>query len=262
MPWTRARALSASKLSAILLLLGACERELVVGVWDCHPSDAGPSQTTTEPIALPWSTGFESDFCDFEQAGGFCYAAPPAHYETVMSPVHSGRYAAAFRVRAGDDEGFQTRCVRQGVAPSAAYYGAWYFVPASASNSALWNLLHFRGGEPADQHGLWDVSLENRDADTLEIFVFDFLHGMVRRPTKPTPIPIGEWFHIELFLRRAADATGEVALYQDGEKLLEARDIVTDDTRQGQWYVGNLATGLAPADSILYVDDITIRSTR
>ena len=242
----------------------SCQPELVVGRWSCDPNDAGAAResTSTAPVDLPWSTGFESDFCDYEQAGGFCYAAPLAKYETVTTPVHSGHYAAAFKVRAGDDEAHQTRCVREGVLPTAAFYGAWYFIPASARNTALWNLIHFRGGDPASARGLWDISLANRSDGSLEVTVFDFLHGTTLRPAQPKPIPIGTWFHLELFLRRAVDATGEVALYQDGEKVLEQKNLVTDDTRWGQWYVGNLATGLAPADSVVYVDDVTIRSTR
>jgi len=251
-----------SLLAAAWTLWSGCEPELVVGRWSCNPNDAGVAANDTEAVPMPWSTSFESDFCDYEQAGGFCYAAPLAQYETVTSPVHSGRYSAAFRVRAGEDDAHQTRCVRQGVLPAAAYYGAWYFIPSGARNSALWNLVHFRGGDPTAQRGLWDISLENRADGTLGVTVFDFLHGTVLRPTKPKAIPVGAWFHLELYLRRAADTTGEVALYQDGEKVLERKNLVTDDTRWGQWYVGNLATGLAPADSVVYVDDVTIRSDR
>lgn len=242
------------------MLFCGCEPELVVGSWSCNPNDA--AAPVDRDMAVPWSTSFESDFCDFERAGGFCYAAPFAKYETVNSPVHSGHYAAAFSVRAGDDDAHQTRCVRQGVLPTSAFYGAWYFIPHSARNTALWNLVHFRGGDPAVQRGLWDISLESRPDGSLAVTVFDFLHGTTLRPARPKPIPIGAWFHLELYLHRAADATGEVALYQDGEKVLETKNLVTDDTRWGQWYVGNLATGLAPSDSVVYVDDVTIRSTR
>ena len=35
----------------------------------------------------------------------------------------------------------------------------------------------------------------------------------------------------------------------------------TDDSNFGQWYVGNYADGLEPADSTLYVDDVTIGPT-
>lgn len=244
---------------AVSLALTACESELVVGRWSCNPDDAAIS---SETLQLPWSTGFESEFCDFEGTGGFCYAAPLAKYELVTSPVRSGRYAAAFRVRSDADDAHQTRCVLQGVLPEAAYYGAWYFIPQSATNNALWNLIHFRSGDPAAQEGLWDVSLESRADGTLALFVFDFIRGVVHRPAQPKAVPIGAWFHLELYLRRALDASGEVTLYQDGEKVVEIKDLVTDRSRWGQWYIGNLATGLSPAESVVYVDDVTIRSQR
>lgn len=242
--------------------LGACQPDLNVGEWRCAPGVDARIADANDPIAPEWSTGFEDQFCDYTELAGFCYAAPNASYTTVTSPVHSGRYAAAFKVNADDPDGYQTRCVRQGELPTAAYYGAWYFVPERASDPGLWNLVHFQGGDRSAQHGLWDISLVSRDSGELEVVVFDFLNGMARSPEPPTPIPIGEWFHLELYLKRAADATGEVALYQDGELVIRATDLITDDSSWGQWYVGNLAQGLTPPDSTLYVDDVTIRSTR
>jgi hypothetical protein len=242
-------------------VFAACQPDLRVGAWTCTTnSDAGLAKTT-DPIAIPWSTGFEDQFCDYALPAGFCYAEPQASYTTVTSPVHSGQFAAAFRVTTSDTTGHQTRCVRQGALPAAAYYGAWYFVPARATNTGLWNLWHFQGGDPAG-HGLWDVSLVNGTNGELELVVFDFLNSKTRRPAKATPIPIGSWFHIELYLKRAADATGEVTLYQDGQLLFDVANLITDDSNSGQWYVGNLASGLMPADSTLYVDDVTIRTTR
>jgi len=248
-------------LVAALSVALACERELRVGEWVCNPNDAATPDRMAE-VAAPWSTGFEAEFCDYSDQAGFCYGDPNASYTTVTSPVRSGHYAAAFHVNTDDAQAHQTRCVRQGVFPTTAYYGAWYLVPARADNADLWNLLHFRGGDPSAQHGLWDVSLINGGSGDLELVVYDFLNARVRRPTSPTPIPIGVWFHVELYLVRAADATGEVALYQDGRLLLRATNLVTDDSSWGQWYVGNLASALTPAESTLYVDDVTIRTSR
>lgn len=247
---------------AAVCALGACQPDLNVGEWQCSPGADAKVRDLTEPIASPWSTGFEDQFCDYTQLAGFCYAAPSASYTTVTSPVHSGRFAAAFKVTGDEPDGHQTRCVRQGVLPTAAYYGAWYFVPERAENAELWNLVHFQGGDPSSQHGLWDISLVNGTDGELEVVVFDFLNSMARSPETPTPIPIGAWFHMEFYLKRAADATGEFALYQDGALLMEATNLITDDSNWGQWYVGNLAIGLQPPGSTLYVDDITIRSTR
>lgn len=261
----RVRSRQPSGLGVSLALLGGltgCAPNLAVGEWRCAENGADaaiPDQTA--PIALPWSSGFESRFCDYTQLAGFCYTEPLSSYMTVTSPVHSGRHAAAFRV-SDDTIGKQARCVRQGVLPRDAYYGVWYLVPRSATNNAVWNLVHFQGGDPSAQHGLWDISLLNGKDGQLEVVVYDFLGGRTYRAPTAVPIPINVWFHLEFHLKRAADATGEVALYQDEQLLIDEKNLVTDDSTWGQWYVGNYANGLTPPDFTLYVDDVTIRATR
>ncbi|HEY4106045.1 MAG TPA: heparin lyase I family protein [Polyangiaceae bacterium] len=247
----------------------ACAPKLEVGAWTCPASaDAGvdaASLDPTAPITVPWSTGFETRFCDYNALTGFCYADANASAETVTSPKHAGQFAAAFHVNSDDSNAHQVRCVRQGVLPVEAYYGAWYFVPALVdTNAQLWNLFHFRGDDPSTEPGLWDVSLVNGASGDLELVVFDFLNKTVRRPQNPTPIPIGSWFHLQLYVKRAVDATGEIRLYQDGQLLFDAAGVVTavDGTTFHQWYVGNLVdTGISPADSVVYVDDVTISAT-
>jgi hypothetical protein len=246
---------------ASLSMLLACQPELTVGTWACAIHADMPLKT--DPVVSPWSTGFEDQFCDYTEQAGFCYTEANASYEIVTSPVHSGHFAAAFSVLAGDANGYQTRCVRQGSLPTAAYYGAWYFIPQRPTVTALWNLVHFQGGDPASSaHGLWDISLEDGTNGDLQLVVYDFVNSMTRRATPSVPVPIARWFHVELYLERAPDPTGEIALYQDEQLLLDVKNIKTDDSSWGQWYVGNLASGLSPRASTLYVDDVTIRSTR
>jgi len=140
-------------------------------------------------------------------------------------------------------------------------YGAWFYIPSLAENAGNWNLMHFQGGqEPPVLHNLWDVSLGSADDGSLYLYALDFLGGAFRVPDAPPPVPIGSWFHVEFRLRRAADATGEVALYQDGALILELTGVITDDSVFGQWYIGNLADALTPQDSTIYVDDATIRA--
>jgi len=222
--------------------------------------EAIPAQT--DPIAVPWSTGFEHDFCDYTQVGGYCFGGGTR--KIVTAPVHSGRYAAEFSVASDDASKTQTRCVRQGVLPTEAYYGAWYYVPTLASlnssTSSLWNLWHFQGGDTAVD-GLWDVTLVNGADGSLQLLVYDFVNGTVRKPANPPAIPIGAWFHIQFYLKRASDATGAIRLYQDGKLLLEKTNLITDTSTWGQWYVGNIAKDLTPPVSTLYVDDVTIGTT-
>ena len=225
-------------------------------------NDAG---TTTIPV--PWSTGFEDGFCGYPAVNGFCYtnstqsSASGAAYQMVTSPVHSGRFAAAFTVDSNLHG--QARCVRQGVLPSAAYYSAWYFIPSIQTNNANWNLLHFQGGtDPQDRlHNLWDVSLVNDQSGNLELNVLNLVGKGGAGANAAPPVPIGSWFRIQMYLRRAADATGEVTVYQDGVVAYHLVNLMTDDSNWGQWYVGNLATGLSPNESTIFVDDVEISDT-
>jgi hypothetical protein len=234
------------------------------------PDTGVPTPGMTDPIGVPWSTGFENNFCDYTDAGGFCFGGGVR--KIVTSPVHSGHYAAEFSVDSADTAKNQVRCVRQGALPSEAYYGAWYYIPVleKLGDNSLWNLLHFQGGDTArhmpggdsSQDGLWDVTVVTNTTDgSLQLLAFDFINGTVRRPTAPPAVPIGEWFHIQFYLKRASNATGAIRLYQNGKLLVEKTGIITDDSSWGQWYVGNIAKGLTPKDSTLYVDDVTIDTT-
>jgi hypothetical protein len=258
-------------LVVMMALFGAgCDREpeYVVGAWLCKAGvssaevEGGASAAAT--VSAPWSTGFEDGFCSYSALGGFCYSTGRASYEIVRSPVHSGHFAAAFTVDTSRPDGgretdVQARCVRQGVLPREAYYSAWYLIPALAKNQGNWNFFHVQG---AGQRGLWDVSAVNDSKGNLKLAVYDFIRRTKTEASSVPNVPIGSWFRVQLYLRRAADATGEVIVYQDGVEAFHLTDIVTDDTNWGEWYVGNLATNLVPAGSTVYVDDVEISEIR
>lgn len=239
--------------------------DATLGADDGSPAagDDGSPDDALVALVVPWSTSFESGFGDFYEPPnqGYCYVEGSATYAIVTSPVHTGQYAAAFTVdTAGSTLAIpsQARCVRQGVLPSSAYYGAWYFVPAAAASSGNWNLLHFQGGDgpdASDIHGLWDVSLTG-PSTLLMTEAYDFLDARIL--DGGAAIPIGQWFHLEVFLKRAADGTGQFTLTQDGQVVATVSATETDDSQWGQWYVGNLAAILTPSTSTLYVDDVTI----
>jgi hypothetical protein len=211
--------------------------------------------------SIPWSTGFENRDCDYQHAGGFCFHTGPASVDYVTTKAHSGEFSAAFNATGNDtNNAGQVRCVRQGVLPPEAYYGAWYYIPATATNSALWNLFHIRGTVAATTDGIVDVSLASAPNGDLNLVLLLF-HSAAK--TASVVVPIGSWFHIELYLKRANDNTGAVILYQDGVHVLDFTGMSTDadPTGPAQWYVGNLADGLMPPESTLYVDDVTIAAT-
>ncbi len=239
----------------------ACKPSMLAGEFKCDGdgTDGGKTASTTDPIAVPWHTGFENGFCDYREVAGDCYRWPPVAFRMVDSPVHSGQYAAEITLVTGTDGGDQPqgRCYRQGKLPAEAYYGAWYLIPEPVTDAGpLWNLFHFRSDSTPS--GLWDVHLTSRPAGlSLELYS-RFLSGDARYSP---PVPIGRWFHIVLYLKRAKDTSGAVALYLDEQKVVEFTNIITDDSDSARWYVGNLANDLNPPKTTVYLDDVTIRST-
>jgi hypothetical protein len=265
--------------AALAVLATACNKEIVVGadpVGDasdasedaCAASSGNPDDAAADAgglalLVVPWSTGFENKFTDWSEPpdGGYCYdLGSGASHTIVTSPVHSGQHAAAFTVDPALASPSQTRCVRQGVLPQSAYYGAWYYVPAAATTIGTWNLFHFQGAETPDAatENLWDVSLVNETDGAVAPSVYDFKRAQPH--VIETPIPIATWFHLEVLLKRSDVSTGEFTVYLNGKPLLDLDGIETDDTRWGQWYVGNYATALLPSPSTVYVDDVTIET--
>ena len=244
---------------AFVALTTACEPELVVGTWTCPPPDTQADGSADKVVEVPWTTGFETGFCEYGRSLGYCYNDPDASHRVVDAPVHSGNHAAAFSVTS-EPSGLQARCFLEGALPRDATYGAWFYLPTRATNAGNWNLMHFQGGSLGALHGLWDVSLASAADGSSFLYVFGFLGAGLRAPDTPRPVPIKSWFHVEFRFQRAADATGEIALYQDGAPLMQLTGLTTDDTDFGQWYVGNYADALTPANSTVYVDDVTIRA--
>ncbi len=255
----------------------ACDPQILVGADAVGDGSVAPIDATVDldasgdgalvPLTVPWSTGFENGlvngFIDWSQPAnqGFCYLMGGGNFTIVSSPVHTGLYAAAFLVNSTNGTISQARCLRQGVLPAAAYYGAWYYVPETAVNTGNWNLLHWQGatGPGALAHGLWDISLVNGPDGSLETSAFDFLHN--RALDAGSAIPIGVWFHLEVFLQRSAGDAGAITVTRDGQTVLQLTGLATDDSAWGQWFVGNYANALAPPISTVYVDDVTIGTT-
>jgi hypothetical protein len=267
--WERTRSpWSVVGTATTLALLSACNSDKLLATYECKQwpgasgADAGDWRTWLEP---PWSTSFEDNFCGYSEARGFCYTRGnnnAAKYELVESPVHTGHYAAAYTVQAdGTDSTSQSRCFLGGDLPSQAYYSAWFYLPKQAKivDNSNWNLVHFEGGDtPARHFNTWDISLETASDGGLRLKVVDSIRDSAIPDLAERPnVPIGKWFRISMFLKRATDATGIVRVSQDNLEILNATTI-TDAYPYNEWYVGNLAEHLDPPGYTLFVDDVSV----
>jgi hypothetical protein len=79
-------------------------------------------------------------------------------------------------------------------------------------------------------------------------------------------LPIGRWVHLEAFLRQSSGFDGQVALWQDGVKLFDFKNVRTSykNCKWNRWCAANdwsvnlYADRLSPSPAAIYIDDARI----
>lgn len=155
------------------------------------------------------------------------------------------------------------------------YYGAWFYIPSTVTIRSWLSLVHFVCSTTGDGQNVvpvWDLNIwPVRDGSlppgtlpigALTTHFYNFL-TMVNADQLVVPsVPVDQWVHFEIRIRKAADATGRVTVWQDDVMLVDLQDISTFPTDWIEWDVGGASNDLAPASASIYVDDATISEDR
>jgi hypothetical protein len=97
--------------------------------------------------------------------------------------------------------------------------------------------MYVRLGRGADSgSGFWDQTLED--------------------------IPVGQWFHLEVYYQKAATATGHITVWQDGVQIVDLANVKTANSGDLGWGVINYGQMTTPSDMTIYVDGAAISTTR
>ncbi len=73
-------------------------------------------------------------------------------------------------------------------------------------------------------------------------------------------LPVGRWVHVEAYYEKAADRGGRVAVWQDGEQILDVEGVQTANSADLGWAVVSYGEGVAPGEVVVYVDGAAISS--
>ena len=149
--------------------------------------------------------------------------------------------------------------------PPEAYYGAWFFIPASTQINS-WLSLHHFGYHPtagsADTMPVWDFHVYPTSGGTLAARLYESSTIKNFEQASPVPVPLATWVHFEILYRKAADATGHITVWQDGAQILDVANVLTAPTDSVQWDAGGGSNDLAPSPAVVYFDDATISLSR
>jgi hypothetical protein len=242
-------------LAACVALGGtACGRHVYLG----SLGDGGPG--------ILWQATFETgDLSEWLSDGnGGVYmdalaGAPAASPDTA----HRGRYSGIASFAPVTVTSF-SYLFREQPIPPEAYYGAWFFIPASVQVRSWLSLHHFgyHKAGAADTTPLFDFNVYPTAAGSLAAHVYDATAMMNLEQANPVAVPVATWVHFEILYRRAADATGRITIWQDGVQILDLPNLVTAPTEMIQWDAGGGSNNVAPSPATVYLDDATISLSR
>src|SRR3569623_1552992 len=131
------------------------------------------------------------------------------------------------------------------------YYGAWFYIPSTVTIRSWLSLVHFVCSTTGDGQNVvpvWDLNIwPVRDGSlppgtlpigALTTHFYNFL-TMVNADQLVVPSdPVAQRVHFEIRIRKAADATGRVTVWQDDVMLVDLQDISTFPTDWIEWDVG------------------------
>ncbi len=158
--------------------------------------------------------------------------------------------------------------------PKSAYYGVWMrleknysTINASNDSGGWWNVFQFKSNDrTGESQPVWVLNVGNdRKSGHMQLY----LHSKHNQPasvsqTVPIPLPVGRWFHVEVFYEQSNGelANGSLSVWQDGQLILKAANVKTVLTGNLVWGVGNytdhITGGEAPGSATIFFDDGTI----
>ena len=188
--------------------------------------------------------------------------------EVSGDQAHTGRLAAKLLVDAPSGTGAQAASMsRKGGLPAEGYYSAWYYLPSTVTVGQYWVIFKFRrravADDPSSEGELFDVDLVNDASGGMTIVVFDHRAGAVAPlQVADLVVPVGAWFQLEALYRNASDATGALAVWFNGEAVLDLEGQATSPTPWIEWDVLSLGNELSPSMATLFVDDCAVSVQR
>ena len=236
--------------------LAACDPHVPLG----HVGDAGVSRL--------WTATFEpGDLSEWtaDGKGGTMVANLTTKPVATTEMAHNGKYAGKATVKPSMGMVSIDYLYREQPSLTEGYYSAWFYIPGTFTVKTWLSIIHFVGSPSADGRNVfptWDVNLYPQADGTLAAQLYDFVKQVNRQQPSAMAVPTSKWVHFELLLRKAADATGRIAVWQDGTPIFDVDGIPTSENGWAEWNVGGSSDEISPAPGYVYIDDAAISLTR
>jgi hypothetical protein len=220
-------------------------------------------------LGILWAATFEpGDLSEWVGDGlGGMYMDPTGTAPAATVDIkHRGQYAGISTVTTSTPGvASLSYLYRNQPSPPAAYYSAWFYIPSWYAVKSWLSLSHFRYSRTADGENLlplWDLNVYPRADGSLTVHLYNYSTTFNFEAPPATKVLTSKWTHFEIYLRKAADTTGQISVYMDGVLIINAPGIATAETDWVQWDAGGSSDNVVPSTAVVYVDDAAISLSR
>ena len=233
--------------------------------------------TAASPISASsqvlWSADHETgDISQWEhRQGGGIYNSntPPGTSDIRISPAvaHSGARSLRLKIteaRDGLTQGarmFRTwlkNDVEVEALPDEGWYSAWYYFPRNYEPEVWWNIFQFKSKrDGGDSLSVLSFGVDNFPDGSMEIYVWHATERRSLNPTVTVPIPVGQWVHLEAFLRQSTREPGvihddgRIEVWVNGVRTIAEDGIPTEAEPMSRiaWSLNNYTDDITPSTS-------------
>jgi hypothetical protein len=168
-----------------------------------------------------------------------------------------------------------------------AYYSAWIYIPVNytltgdPATGKFWNLMQFKSRTQDNSRidPVWALYVDKRSDGNLCLKAGWGWGGVqLAGPyqgnnvsgkwffQEAANLPVGRWFHLEIFLRQSSAYDGRMTVWQDGVQIFDLNNIITSYKNcnynnwcaANEWGVNLYSDGLSPVPATIYIDDVVI----
>ena len=254
--------------------------------------------TAPKATGILWSADFETgdlsqwygaarSKANASERGGGIFNSGIAESVASQDFAHSGRWSLKATITTPHRPTSGARLFRwleprdETYFASGLYYSAWFLFPkqytltANPHSGRFWNIFQFKSKRSTTNDPFWYLDIANRAPGGAMYLTLHWWDGLAiegphagesggrRYAQSVKDIPVGQWTHIEAYLKQAADFTGEVTIWQDSELVFDQRNVKTKyPSGDNQWSVNNYSDGLMPNPATIYIDDASIAVER
>ena len=213
-----------------------------------------------------WSTSFEteSNLDPYAQFSGQCSGIITTELK------HTGNRSAKLTIdTANEQSGCRLFRVNESRTGNPYYYSVWYYFPSvldlrPSGGSGWHNIFQFKSRNATRNDAFWQLGIENDSKGTMYFGMFNWVNSK-RYTQRIKTVPARQWTHLEVYYKQSANNTGHITVWHDGTQIYDVDGITTmfsDSSESASWSVNNYGDRLNPNPFTVFVDDMTVSTTR